>query len=97
MADINVAVVTQREGAHLREYFAALAETPEVARVAVADDSGESFGMARQILKDKFAGEYPDVSKLLAKTEPKMDVGADTEPHEPVTLEDAKEAVEETA
>ena len=72
MAKINVGVVTQSKGAHLREYFASLAETPEVARVAVADESGECFQTARDILKDKLDGEYRSSAKMLAQFKPKL-------------------------
>lgn len=72
MAKIDVGVVTQHNGAHLEEFFASLAETPEVRRVAVADDSGESFALAREVLKDKLAGEYPSQAKLLENMQPKM-------------------------
>ncbi|MEQ8788556.1 MAG: Gfo/Idh/MocA family oxidoreductase [Pirellulaceae bacterium] len=72
METIDVAVATEMKGAHLGEFFSSLAETPEVAHVAIADVSGESLAEAREILGDKLTGEYRSIAKLLAKTQAKL-------------------------
>jgi predicted dehydrogenase len=69
---INVGVITQSQGAHLREYFGSLADTPEVAKVAVADDSGECLALARELLKDELDADYRDPVKMLAERKPQL-------------------------
>lgn len=71
---IKVGVLTQDDGAHLPEYFGALAQTPEVERVAVADASGKSFKLARELLGDKLTGTYDDHGKLLREFRPPLAV-----------------------
>jgi predicted dehydrogenase len=51
---IKVGVITQAQGAHLADYFAALAKIDEVEAVALADPSGKSADAARQALGDKY-------------------------------------------
>lgn len=69
---IRVGVLTQGDGAHLAEYFGALAQTPEVERVAVADSSGQSAKLARDLLGDKLAGSFDDHGKLLRDFRPEL-------------------------
>ncbi len=92
MERVDVGVVTQSKGAHLREYFSALAETQEVSRVAVADESGESFPEAREILKEKLGGEYSSASKMLARVKPKMALVSMEPVKSPVAIDAALEA-----
>jgi len=72
VATVHVGVITQSHGAHLREYFASLADTPEVAKVAVADDSGECLPLARELLKDKLDGEYREPASMLSRHKPAL-------------------------
>jgi predicted dehydrogenase len=69
---VDVGVITQSQGAHLREYFSSLADTPEVGKVVVADDSGECLELAKELLKNKLAGEYRDPGKMLAEHKPQL-------------------------
>lgn len=72
MVTAHVGVVTEAKGAHLREYFQSLADTPEVRQVSIADSSGESFAVAREILKSKLVDEYRSAEKLLSSTDPNL-------------------------
>ena len=69
---VPVGVVTQSKGAHLREFFQALADSPEAASVALADDSGEAEPLAREILQNKLAGVYRDPQEMLRTARPKF-------------------------
>ena len=69
---IRVGVLTQADGAHLAEYFGALAQTPEVERVAIADASGQSAKLAKELLGDKLAGSFEDHDKLLREFRPEL-------------------------
>lgn len=92
VAGVKVAVVTEKQGAHLREYFSSLAETREVSSVAVADDSGECFAAAREILKDKLDGEYRRTADLFEKHKPQMALVSLEPVNAPAAIDAALEA-----
>jgi UDP-N-acetyl-2-amino-2-deoxyglucuronate dehydrogenase len=69
---IAVGLITNPEGAHLANYLAALAETGEVAGVALADSTGQTEEMARQALGDKLRGSYRDAATMLRETKPAL-------------------------
>jgi UDP-N-acetyl-2-amino-2-deoxyglucuronate dehydrogenase len=69
---IDVALLTHAQGAHLEAYYAALAACPEVARVAVADPGGDTFAAARQALGEKLARSERDAATLLREFKPAM-------------------------
>ena len=71
---IKVAVITQADGAHLADYFAALASIDEAEAVALADPSGKSADVARRALGDKLKEVFKDPADLLKRFEPKMAV-----------------------
>ena len=53
---IHVGVVTQAEGAHLPDYFSALAQADEVESVALAEASGKIKPVAQKALGAKLTG-----------------------------------------
>ena len=53
MSDFTVAVLTDRGGAHLEAYFAALAAIETVTSIVVADPSGDCESQARKTLGNK--------------------------------------------
>lgn len=69
---IRVGVLTEGDGAHLPEYFGALAQTPEADRVAIADPSGQSTKLARELLGNKLVGVFDDHGKLLREFRPEL-------------------------
>ena len=69
---IRVGVVTQAEGAHLPDYFAALAQADEVESVALADPSGKIKSMAQKALGPKLSGSYESAAELLRGARPQM-------------------------
>lgn len=69
---IKVGVLTEVQGAHLAEFFSALAETPEAVQVAVADPSGMSRPQAEELLKGKLQGMYGTHAELLEKFQPHL-------------------------
>jgi len=71
---IKVGVITQADGAHLADYFAALARIDEAVAVALADPSGKSADGARKALGDKLKEVFKDPADLLKRFEPKMAV-----------------------
>ncbi len=71
---IKVAVITQAEGAHLPDYFGALAKIEEADAIALSDPSGESVDTARKALGDKLKEVFKTPADLLAKFKPQMAV-----------------------
>lgn len=71
-AGMTVAVVTHAGGAHLSAYFRALADSPAVAAVVVADPDGASFEEARGMLGAKLRATGKDAGALLAAERPGM-------------------------
>lgn len=69
---MTVAVITHSGGAHLTAYFRALADSPAVAAVVVADPDGTSFEEARRILGAKLHASGKDPATLLAAARPGM-------------------------
>jgi predicted dehydrogenase len=69
---IQVAVITNAEGAHLDAYFPSLAKTEEAAGVVLADASGKMVARARTALGKKLVGVYKDVGEMLKKVRPAM-------------------------
>ncbi|MGL4553186.1 MAG: hypothetical protein ACRC33_18630, partial [Gemmataceae bacterium] len=57
---IKAAVITQKDGAHLPDYFGSLAKIEEAESVALVDASGDSEAAARKALGAKFHGAYRD-------------------------------------
>src|SRR5215204_1597740 len=57
---IKAAVITQRDGAHLPDYFGSLAKIDEAESVALVDPSGKSEAAARKTLGAKFHKAYKD-------------------------------------
>jgi predicted dehydrogenase len=69
---IKVGVLTHAEGAHLGAYLEALAVTPEVASVSLADPSGQTEAAARKALGTRLTAVYRDPGELLGKEKPEM-------------------------
>lgn len=69
---ITVGLIMNPEGAHLPDYFAALAKTDEVAAVALADSSGQLEDMAHKALGEKLHGTYRDAATMLRKMQPAL-------------------------
>ena len=71
-APIRVGVITHPQGAHLGAYFGSLAQAEEVAKVALADPTGETETLARKELGDKFTATYRDAATMLRELKPEM-------------------------
>src|SRR5215468_5071219 len=69
---IKVGVITQAEGAHLPDYFGALAKIDEAEAVALSDPSGKSADDARKALGGKLKEVYKDPAELLKRFEPHL-------------------------
>jgi predicted dehydrogenase len=69
---ISVGVITQADGAHLPDYFAALAQADEVQSVALAEPSGKIEPVARGALGAKLTGVYCGVAELLRQAPSQM-------------------------
>jgi len=69
---VDVALLTHAGGAHLTAYLRALAASPAVAGVRVADPDGAILGEARAILGAKLAGADRDHAAALADPVPGM-------------------------
>ena len=69
---IAVGVISSGQGAHLKAYLEALAATPEVRLVAIADLDGQISGMAQSVLGTKFAGSYASAQAMLAEQQPAL-------------------------
>src|SRR5215472_10494453 len=71
---IKVGVITQAEGAHLPDYFGALAKIDDAEAVALADPSGKSADAARRALGDKLREVFKDPAEMLRRFEPHLAV-----------------------
>ena len=71
-AGIEVALLTHAGGAHLGAYLRALAASPAVATVRVADPDGAVFDEARAVLGGKLALLDRDAAVVLAAGRPRM-------------------------
>lgn len=71
-AGATVAVVTNHEGAHLRDYFGSLAASAETSRVLLADPSGRIFEAAKTALGGKLGGTYASARELFAQHRPQL-------------------------
>ncbi len=89
---IDVGVITQSRGPHLEEFFSSLAETDEVGKVAVADDSGECFETAKSILKGKLAGTHGDPAEMLGAIKPALALVSMEPARAPAMIDAALEA-----
>ena len=69
---IKVGLITAAGGAHLSAYFSALAQTDEVASVALSDPSEQSLPSARKTLGEKLSNVYRDHATMLATEKPVM-------------------------
>jgi predicted dehydrogenase len=69
---IKVGVITQAEGGHLADYFAALAKTEEVESVALADASGKVEAIARKALGEKLTHVGKDAAGMLRDAKPQL-------------------------
>jgi predicted dehydrogenase len=65
-------VVTQADGAHLPDYFAALARADEVESVALAEPSGKIESVARGALGAKLTDLHATAADLLRQFQPHM-------------------------
>jgi len=68
----TVAVITNQEGAHLRDYFSSLAASAETRRVLLADPSGHNFEAAKTALGGKLGGTYASARELFAQNRPQL-------------------------
>src|SRR5262245_19369966 len=69
---ITVGVITHAQGAHLDNYFTALAETEEAEAVFVADPSGKTLERAKKGLGAKLKETFKDAGAMLRKHPPAM-------------------------
>lgn len=67
---IQVGVITSAEGAHVDLYFTALAETPEVDSVVLADPSGKTVSEARKTLGGKLTATYDSFEAMFERERP---------------------------
>ena len=65
-------VITNAEGAHVDLYFSALAETPEVECVVLADPSGKTATDARKSLGERLTATYDTFEAMLDRERPVM-------------------------
>jgi predicted dehydrogenase len=69
---ITVGLITDPDGAHLPDYLAALANTEEVASVALADSTGQTEAKTRAALGDKLGRTYRDGASMLREAKPAL-------------------------
>ncbi len=69
---IPVAILTHAGGPHLDAYFSALAASPEVGEVSLADPSGSTFAAALKALGPKLKATGKDVAAVLREAKPTM-------------------------
>ena len=69
---IKVGVITHAGGAHLDAYFAALAESDEVAAVSLSDPGGQNVDDAREALGTKLSAVYDEPATLIREQRPVM-------------------------
>lgn len=92
MPGIRTGVITEAGGAHLPNYFSSLAQTEEVASVALSDPSGESESLARQTLGAKLTAVYKDSGEMLRREKPKLALVTMEAVHSPPAIEAALDA-----
>ena len=70
---IRVGVITQENGPHLGIYFPALAASPVIEKVAVADPSGTTFAPAsKQLGRYADFARYHDAETMLGEFQPEL-------------------------
>lgn len=69
---IKVAVITNKDGAHLNQYFSALAECEGVRSVVLSDPGGETVVPARKAMGKKLEAVYTAPAKMLKAESPQM-------------------------
>lgn len=69
---ITVAVVTEKEGAHLGAYLEALRDTIECDGVVICDPSGTHFDTAKKVLGEKLSAVFKDPGVMLTNAMPEM-------------------------
>jgi predicted dehydrogenase len=89
---IKAAVLTQAEGAHLADYFAALASCDDVQSVAVGDASGDSEPIARRTLGEKLGATSKDPAVLLREFQPQLVIVSMESDRAPAVIDAALEA-----
>ena len=92
MPGIRAGVITEAGGAHLPNYFSSLAQTEEVASVALCDPSGGSETLARQAMGAKLTAVYKDAGEMLRQEKPKMALVTMEALHSPPAIEAALDA-----
>ncbi len=68
--NVNVGLITQKNGPHLSAYLGGLAESPEAASVSLCDSSGATVESARKALGSRLGSVYRDPASLFAKEKP---------------------------
>jgi predicted dehydrogenase len=89
---INVAVITNHEGAHLDSYFTGLAATQEAAEVTLADPSGKTVERAKKHLGNKLKEVYKSATELLTKEQPPLALVSLPGDQAPAAIKEALEA-----
>jgi predicted dehydrogenase len=89
---IKTAIITQKDGAHLPDYFGSLAKIEEAESVALVDPSGKSEADARKALGAKFAKLYKDRATMLKEFAPHMTVVSLEAADAPAAIDAALEA-----
>jgi predicted dehydrogenase len=92
MPAIQAGVITEAGGAHLSNYFSSLAQTEEIASVALCDPSGESESLARKTLGAKLTAVYKDAREMLRREKPKLALVTMEAVHSPPAIDAALDA-----
>ena len=92
MPRIRAGVITEAGGAHLPNYFSSLAQTEEIASVALCDPSGESESLARTTLGAKLTAMYKDAGEMLRREKPELALVTMEAVHSPPAIEAALDA-----
>jgi len=69
---VRVALLAHADGPHLSAYIPALADTPEVASVALSDPGGANVAAARQALGPRLGAVYQSPADLFQKEKPDL-------------------------
>ena len=69
---MKVAVLTHAGGAHMSDYFSALADAVDCEEVVLADPGNKWVDLARKLLGDKLTRTYTEFEQLIAKESPKL-------------------------
>jgi len=91
-ANHRAGVITEPGGAHLPNYFSSLAQTEEIASVALGDPSGESESLARQTPGAELTAVYKDAGEMLRREKPKLALVTMEAVHSPPAIEAALDA-----